>query len=324
LIENAWDEYRGWVRRARDLRKGSMRWSGLAMLSAIFAAVLGAVAGQAGTGVLWGRLVAFLAAAFAAVTPVLGQDILSVGREAGWIRARATGEAIKSECFRFAARAGEYAGPNAADLFLERREKLAMPATGAGLVPLSDPARDDNRRPSVGFTADWYLDHRLREQKRDFYATNQRTNEKWTNWLRGASLTTAVLAAVLGAASTAFDAPSLAYWIGVLTTLGAMILAYGLMERRQYLAASYGAMAGALGRVEERFIAGRLDLVGLVTATEDLLGNEHLSWTERTTKTIPPPPSVGRSPETAAGTAATPPKSAQQVGMKEASGPDAA
>src|SRR6185312_17254156 len=98
---------------------------------------------------------------------------------------------------------------------------------------------------------------------------------------RQASLAAAVLAAVLGAASSTFGAPWLAPWIGVLTTLGAMIVAYGLMERRQYLAASYGAMVAALGRVEERFAEGRLDLPGLVMATEDLLTGEHAAWTER-------------------------------------------
>ena len=38
------------------------------------------------------------------------RDMLAVGREAGWIRARATAEGIKSGCYRLAARTGEYAG----------------------------------------------------------------------------------------------------------------------------------------------------------------------------------------------------------------------
>ncbi|MBV8524818.1 MAG: DUF4231 domain-containing protein, partial [Acetobacteraceae bacterium] len=255
MIENAWDEYRGWAKRSRDLQNESQKWTTLALLFAVLAAALGAAAGQADTDVWWGRVLAFLAAACAAVVPVLGQDILAVGREAAWIRARATAEAIKSECYRFAAHVGDYAGASAADLFRERRDKIIEEATRTGLTPSSDPAKVDARRPSEPVAPEWYLEHRVREQK-THYAIEQTENETRARWLRQASLAAAVLAAVLGAASSTFGVSSLAPWIGVLTTLGTMIVAYGLMERRQYLAASYGAMVGALGRIEERFANG--------------------------------------------------------------------
>jgi len=64
-------------------------------------------------GSISGRALAFLAAVAAAKAPILGREILSVDSEARWIRARATAEAIKSECFRFAAQLGDYAGSSA-------------------------------------------------------------------------------------------------------------------------------------------------------------------------------------------------------------------
>jgi hypothetical protein len=289
MIETAWNEYRGWAKRARDLQEESRRWATCAMLLAVLAAILGAAAGQAGTGPWWGRILAFLAAACVAVTPVLGQDILAVGREGGWIRARATAEAIKSECFRFTARLGDYAGADAADLFFRKRDHIVATATSTGLVPLEDPDAADSRRPPDPLVdATWYVEHRLREQKL-YYAGWQRSNEAMVRRLRDGSLAAAVVAAVLGAASAVFDLPFLASWIGVLTTLGVMIVSYGLMERRQYLAASYGAMAAALGRIEERFAARRLDLSELVTATEELLEGEHVAWSKRMTRTIAAP-----------------------------------
>ena len=112
MIENAWDEYRSWAKRARELQTSSQRWTRAAMIFALLAAIFGVAAGQVGAG-SWGRLLAFLAAASAAITPVLGQDLLSIGRESQWIRARATAESIKSECFRYAARSGDYATPAA-------------------------------------------------------------------------------------------------------------------------------------------------------------------------------------------------------------------
>jgi SMODS and SLOG-associating 2TM effector domain 1/Protein of unknown function (DUF4231) len=290
-VENAWNEYRGWAKRARQLQEQSQFWAKLAMGCAVLAAVLGAAAGQAGTGHWWGRILAFLAAAFAAVTPVLGQDILAVGREAGWIRARATAEAIKSECFRYAARAGDYASPNATNVFVANRTKLGAVAAAVGLTQVPDPAQNDPRRPFQPMDADWYLEHRLREQ-RTYYAHRQQTHETAITQLRYASLAAAVLAAVVGAASGVFDLPSLAVWIGALTTVGGMIVSYGLMERRQYLAASFGAMATALGRVEDRYNAGGIAVATLVEETEQLLTGEHLAWSERMTKTIPAPPVV--------------------------------
>lgn len=74
------------------------------------------------------RIAAILAAVAAAVTPILGREILSMQREARWIRARATAEAIKSECFRFAAELGDYAGPSGTSAFIAKRNILTEQA----------------------------------------------------------------------------------------------------------------------------------------------------------------------------------------------------
>jgi multidrug transporter EmrE-like cation transporter len=102
MIETAWDEYRGWAARAQELQYSSKKWNTAALITVAAAAIFGAVATQtAGTPV--GQAFTLLAAIAAALTPVLGREILAVGNEAKWIRSRATAEAIKSECFRFAA-----------------------------------------------------------------------------------------------------------------------------------------------------------------------------------------------------------------------------
>src|ERR1700730_16853240 len=48
-------------------------------------------------------LTAGLVSVAAGITRILEPTILEVGREAGWIRARANAEAITSECFRYTA-----------------------------------------------------------------------------------------------------------------------------------------------------------------------------------------------------------------------------
>src|SRR5262245_31204970 len=105
-IQNAWDEYRGWAARARSMQAASRKWNTAAFVCAALAAVFGAAASQTGVNPTVGPVLAVLAAFSAGVIPVLGRDILAVGRESGWIRARATAEALKSECYLFAARVG--------------------------------------------------------------------------------------------------------------------------------------------------------------------------------------------------------------------------
>jgi hypothetical protein len=290
MIESAWDEYRGWASRARALQAAAQRWSTAAMATALLAAVFGAAAGQAAAGAVGSRILTFLAAVAAALTPVLGRDILEVKREAGWIRARATAEAIKSECFRYAAGLGDYAGLGADAACQARLQAIVEPALGESLTPLADPAgAQDDRRPQRPVAIDWYIEHRLREQRDRFYARGQRRHERAVAQLRALSLGLAILAVVLGAAGTNFGLSSLGPWIGVITTMGALVVAQGLMDRRHYLAATYGAMVTRLTRIEARF---RQDLPNLVENTETLLESEHAGWTERMIKTIPAPPQV--------------------------------
>ena len=66
-----------------------------------------------------------------------------------------------------------------------------------------------------------------------------------------------------------------------MTTITVAVMAYGLLDRRQYLAATYGAMATRLSRIKEMFSEATVDLAALVTTTEDLLQTEHAAWSEQ-------------------------------------------
>jgi hypothetical protein len=279
MLETAWNDYRGWARRARQLQADHQKWSRMAAGSAALAAVFGAAAGSVGTG-HGGQILAFLAAACAAITPVLGQDILSVGRETGWLRARAAAEAIKSECMRFSARVGDYAGAERKALFRRRCEETIDAITKTGLIPLADPVKNDPRRPGDEMTLDWYLLNRVEEQ-RDYYAKVQVNSERDARQRRAAALVLSVLSAVLGAASATFNVTGLAPWIAVAGTLGGVLLARSAGERSQFLAANAAAMFSALQRMKEAATEDGATLAALVGAAEDLLDGEHAAWSER-------------------------------------------
>jgi hypothetical protein len=262
----------------------------VAFFCAGLAAILGAAASQVPDGSISGRTLAFLAAVVAAVTPILGREILSVDSEARWIRARATAEAIKAECFRFAAQLGDYAGPSATGAFIAKRSTLTEQAERAGLTPLPDPvpSSGDDRRPPLPLTAPWYVEHRLDEQMR-YYANGQAENERGVKRYRVAGFAAALVAAILGVAGSNFGQGWFAPWVGVMTTAAAAATAYGLLDRRQYLAGAYGAMFTRLLRIKELFADGTGNVAALVTATEDLLQSEHSAWVERMTQTITAP-----------------------------------
>ncbi|MGH6798496.1 MAG: DUF4231 domain-containing protein, partial [Roseiarcus sp.] len=146
MIEQAWNEYRGWAKRARSLRAKTDRWNFWAMAALVATGVLGAASGFFGANPTnwlpgwlahdqFARALACAAAVASALSLYVGRQALAVGAESGWLRARATAEAIKSECFRFAGRAGDYAPDKASDgdaasAFIERRKALAARAAG--------------------------------------------------------------------------------------------------------------------------------------------------------------------------------------------------
>jgi SMODS and SLOG-associating 2TM effector domain 1/Protein of unknown function (DUF4231) len=293
-IETAWDEYRGWSARARELQSSAQRWNRAALISAGTAAVLGAAATQAAGDAALGKTLSLLAAMAAALTPILGKEILSSGSETKWIRARATAEAIKSECFRFAARAGDYAKPDAEDVFIARRNELALNAAKDGLTQKSTPAgaAGDKRRPPDVLDAAWYIPSRIDDQI-TYYSTKQGEHEQAAKRLRYLAFASSAAAALFGVAGLA-NQQVFAPWIGAMTTIATAIAAYGLLDRREHLAATFGAMATSLGRIKER--AGSIAFVELVTRAEDLMQSEHAAWTEVMTRTVTKPPAGGDQP----------------------------
>ncbi len=308
MIEQAWNEYRGWAKRARSLQERSGRWNFWAMAALVTTGVLGAASGYFGAnspdwlpGWLankeFARALACAAAVASALSLYVGRQALAVGAESGWLRARATAEAIKSECFRFAGGVGDYAPDkasegDAASAFIERRKALAARAAGDSLTPEDDPvgAAGDDRRPSRPMIDKWYLTNRIDGQI-EFYKKGQEKNESAYQRLQLWSFIAGAAVAAVSAIAAVYGA-ELAAWTGALTTVGAAVGAYGLAERQKYLAASYAAMKANLERLKERYLVGGVTLQSLVAIAEDLMESEHAAWIDQMTKTIRPAPSA--------------------------------
>jgi hypothetical protein len=258
-IEEAWDEYRPWAKRSRTLQRTLNRWNLAAAGAAILAAVLGAAA--VGSKLELSSLLSGLATVAALVAPLLGHHLLEYRSEAQWIQARASAEAIRSACFLFATGVAPYDGPDSQGRFIAFHQGLALEAAGVGLTPSPDPVGtgQDARRRSFPMDALWYLTHRL-DKQRAYYRRRQTDHEDAIKMLRRVGLLLSFLGAALATLAASYPGYGLAPWIGVMTTLGGFLVAYGAMERRQFLAASYAAMATALGHVRERHKGGQRKL----------------------------------------------------------------
>jgi hypothetical protein len=308
MIEQAWDEYRGWAKRAGSLQASSDRWNFWALIALILTAFLGAAATFVGTfGKDWPasveivRALACAAAVASALSLYVGRQALAVGAESGWLRARATAEALKSECFRFAAGVGDYAPDKASvadvvNAFIERRKAIAARAAGDSLTPEDDPVgpAGDDRRPPRPMADQWYLSKRIDGQI-EYYREGQEKNERAYARLQLWSFIAGALIAAVAAGAAVYGT-QFAVWTSMLTTIGASVGAYGLAERQKYLAASYAAMKANLERMKERFEVGGVTLQVLVASAEDLMESEHAAWIDKMAKTIQPAPSPPPKP----------------------------
>jgi hypothetical protein len=277
MIPEGWNRYRAWAKRARTLQAASERNKFLALIAAVLAALFGAIAATvpADWGVL-ATIAAALAGFAAAATAILGRDVLAVGHEKQWILARATAEAMKSECFVAAARAAPYGADDAEARFIARLDEIEQQALKDRLAPLSDPSAEDRRRPPEPMDLPWYRTGRMEDQRK-YYADRQKAHEAATRNLRLAGLGMALLGALLGALAAA-GFTGFAPWIGLTTSMTAALGAWGYMERRSALAATYGTMAYRLGTLCDRAANTKRPLPEIVTETENLLRAEHAEW----------------------------------------------
>jgi hypothetical protein len=275
MLKQAWNDYRGWAKLAQDMQVRTKWWNLTALCFVIAAAVFGAAASV--TPEPWSAWVAGAAALASAVGAYFGKQLVGTGDEAAWLQARAVAESVKSECYRYAARSSVYAGTDAAKALADRTAEIAKQATDKGLVSADDPVSDsgDKHEPPVPLTTDWYKRARIQDQI-DYYKRARKKTQKAIDQLWWVAFAAGLAAIVFGALGT--WAQHFAPWIGAMTTIAASIAAYGLVDRRKYLVASCAAMQSSLERILGLDKEAPMNLVDLVTTTEDLLEGEHKAW----------------------------------------------
>jgi hypothetical protein len=279
MLTQIWNTYRGWAKLARDAQTETERWNVLALILVCAAAIFGAISTAAPQS--WSSWAAGAAALASALGAYLGRQFVGTGKEAEWIQARATAEGIKSECYRYTARSGPYAADgsaaDAAKLLAARTDEISKQATDKGLVRENDsvPTSDDKRQPPDPVTKEWYKANRIQDQI-EYYQKGRAKNQRAADTLWWIAFTAGAAAVVFGGLGA--WAQRFTPWIGVMTTIAAAVAAYGLIDRRKYLIASYAASQERLERILAIDDVAPTDLADLVATTEDLLEGEHKAW----------------------------------------------
>ena len=233
---------------------------------------------------LVGKVASGAAIASSLISGIKGKEALDVALEARWVRARATAEAIKRECFLAAAKAGAYAGPDWANQLLLAREQVEREALSQNITPAHSAGGSHQGCPpepdgSKALTLQSYLDLRVAEQ-RDWYRRRggqHARNANLLGWVTGALAGAAALFSGLSALSV----PGAAEWIAAFSTAGSSVAAWGMAQRRGYLAASYAAMADRLDTLALRARIQGASLPAVAEECEELLGSEHVAWVQR-------------------------------------------
>ncbi len=281
MLRQTWNAYRGWAKLAGDSQSRTRQWNLMALFCVIAAAVFGAIASVAPSSEsAW---VAGAATVASAVGAFLGRQFVSTGDEAGWIQARAVAEGVKSECYRYAARAGAYAlsDADAAKALAARSNEIIKAATDKGLVRGDNPVPEgggDKREPPTPLTKDWYTSNpagRIQDQI-TYYRNARKKNQEAADRLWWVAFAAGLAAVVAGAFGVWRQ--EIAPWIGAATTIAASIAAYGLIDRRKYLIASFAGMQSRLEEILGLDKEAPMSLPDLVSMTEDLLESEHKAW----------------------------------------------
>ena len=278
---SAWRQYRGWAASSRRVKAQLDRQSKLTLGFALATAALAACASLPKFAGLR-AICAFASACTGAAAGWFGQYVFDPKAQQYWIAARAAAEALQSECYRFAARSGDYSSTDAVRRFVQQVRALpdAADKVGAPYDAKIAAGQLDKLPPDDPLDVSRYRDTRLAQQLK-WYTENSAAEFARANrgrWLvgtvAGAGVGLGVLTAIL---PDAWTAP----FIGMTTAFAAAVAAYGAIERHQFLYSTYSGIARQLSWLSAQGVPD----TDLVASAEDLLTAEHRAWANELSRT---------------------------------------
>ncbi len=261
LIRRIWASRCRWSEAANASRDRVRRWRMAQLALAVAGSVLAALAaswlsgadvaaggavetadGAIGQGA--GRAAALLGAVALAMVGFIQFHFLKGERVAAWARLRSASEGLKSEVFRFRARARPYEADPNGTLLAQRTAELESSA--GDLAHLLPAAAAKPSEPPGPLTPATYLEARVDQQISRYYAPQARKNQGRADLYRNLAITAAGVGTVLSIAMAVLGIATLGIWVPVLTTLAAAFAAHSAVERYEFNAKSYAQHAQRL------------------------------------------------------------------------------
>jgi hypothetical protein len=281
-LENVWADYRRCATRSRALksRLDAIRFWALALF--IGGAALGVLAAQLPLPDAAVEALALVSAAAIALSAYLTAQALDAGLERGWIEARSVAEGLKSEAYRFLAKAPPYDAADAPERLAETVRALRLRLRLGEFAHIEDAERLAGL-PKSWLGPDEYLRQRVRDQI-DWFERRAAEHARQAQRLKLCTIALGALGVVLAAAHGVYpQADALPAWVGVIGTVSGAITTYLFANRLLFLTASYETTALRLrfaledwSRVPEEGRAGALG--ALVAKVEDILLLENRQW----------------------------------------------
>lgn len=285
-----WADYRQTAARSRALKAqiqfARQRVLFLMIAGASFGALV--VTSESWSGVLveipsLPKVFAAISAFCLGLVAVFSQNVLRTENEKDGVLLRSIAEALKSEAFKFMAKAPPYNAEDADDKLADRAKQLY----GGGLPgePVSlDPERERQGLPETWLSVDDYVEKRVREQIDQFYKPRSLASARRVKQLRITSFALAVAGAAIAAMAALLpDASWTAAWTGAIGTATGAIAAHLFAERLQYLTISYDLTARRLEWlvVDWTRLRSRDEQAAaneLILACEDAISVENSAW----------------------------------------------
>lgn len=241
-----WEEYRKSAKRSRELKDRLNRTRAIVLCLVVLGSVLGLLADQSSDWLANSVRFDWLPQAFALVSAVslalaafFSKEILDSKTEREWISSRSQAEALKSEAYKYMAKASPYEGADA-DKQLSDQAKIFLSDTES-LKPV-DLTESEKRAnlPEDWLSVDAYIRERVEQQINGYYRPRASEHHRMLGRLRLTGLVLGGIGAVLGAiGASGIGVAWAAGWIAVIGAVSGSVAAFGFAGRYQYLAMSY-------------------------------------------------------------------------------------
>ena len=287
IIRTLWSRHAQWSSAAARLKKHVSIWRAAMLMLSTGGAFL-----QTAAAALAPSTIASVAAVGGAVAlatvPFIAVKLLGTERVRGWLRARSVSEGLKSEVFRFQAGAAPYDGEGRASKLVEAGRNLEVWVEALAVDLASVEARPSV--PPGRLDPEGYVKLRVNDQIDGYYRPRARWNANRARLFRALEMTTAFMAAALGALMAALQLGAGASgggrggeWVAVITTIGGALAAHAAANRYDEQARIFFATARRLQDVRDDWIAKGRPTASepwseLVNACEEAISVENRSW----------------------------------------------